>query len=88
MDNSLIAYCGEDCAACPDLRDNKCPGCRGTEWSGADICMPVRCCREKSIPFCGKCADFPCAEMRKFYGESEGHKRACELMLALRDADI
>ena len=88
MDITHIAFCGVDCAACPDLKSGKCPGCRQTEWEPGDECMPVRCCGEKHIPFCGKCPDFPCADMREFYEESDGHREAYDRMLRLRDKDI
>jgi|GEM_PF-1199359 len=82
IEPDLIAYCGVDCAACPDYAGKKCPGCRQTEW-GDDPCPPVACCREKGIIFCGKCSDFPCRMMREFYEESDSHRQAYERMRAL-----
>ena len=80
--NELIAYCGVDCSACPDYQNGVCPSCRRTEWTADDICMPVKCCREKSIRFCGNCTDFPCGDMKEFYRESESHAEAYRRMLA------
>ena len=85
MDRHMTAYCGVDCAACPDYTGGKCPGCRDTDWQEGDICLPVACCREKGIDFCGECPDFPCAEMGDFYKESESHERAYARMLSLRE---
>lgn len=83
-DSSLIGYCGVDCAECPDRTGGKCPGCRESIWPGDDVCPPVACCREKAIPHCGACADFPCAMMAEFYEESDGHRAAYRRMCAAR----
>ena len=82
--NGLIAYCGVDCGACPDYEKGICPSCRLTAWKEGDTCMPVRCCREKGIDFCGLCREFPCGDMAEFYEESDGHRKAFERMLAAR----
>ena len=81
-DNGIVAlgYCGVDCAACPDLLEKKCPGCRQSLWPEGDPCPPVACCREKSIACCGECESFPCGMMAEFYEESEGHRLALERM--------
>ncbi len=84
MTDPMIAYCGVDCAPCPDYAGGKCPGCRATEW-GDDPCLPVRCCREKGIALCGECERFPCRNMADFYGESEGHKAAYLRMCIVRE---
>ena len=81
-DDLMIAYCGVDCSACPDFTGAKCPGCRQTVWEAGDECMPVACCREKGIDFCGRCPDFPCPDMVAFYRESESHAEAFERMRA------
>ena len=78
-----IAYCGVDCAACSDLREEKCPCCRRTAWTEDDICRPVECCRSKSISFCGECSAFPCGEMAEFYHESESHEAAYVRMASM-----
>ena len=78
------AYCGVDCSACVDLKSGTCPGCRQTVWEGADICLPVACCRKKRIEFCGQCGSFPCEDMKAFYQESESHECAYRRMLSLR----
>ena len=83
MDNS-IAYCGVDCAACPDYSKGICPSCRQTEWKEDDLCMPVKCCREKSIDVCAFCDGFPCESMAEFYEESDGHRDAYRRMCAMR----
>ncbi|MDO5137525.1 MAG: DUF3795 domain-containing protein [Oscillospiraceae bacterium] len=72
-ENEKIAYCGVNCSVCPDYLEGKCPSCRDTEWKEDDICMPVRCCREKRIEYCGFCDGFPCKEMEAFYNESDSH---------------
>ena len=76
----LIAYCGVDCSVCTDYLEEKCPGCRQTEWTADDICLPVECCRKQGIEYCGQCPDFPCEAMRDFYEESDSHRLAFELM--------
>lgn len=81
-----IAYCGVDCAACPDYQQGKCPDCRQTAWTEVDICRPVACCRAKSIPCCGACPGFPCDDMQAFYEESDSHREAFARMTAYRKA--
>ena len=81
----LRAYCGVDCSVCEDYRSGRCPSCRKTEWTEENICMPVKCCREKKITGCGQCTDFPCEEMKAFYEESEGHREAYCWMKKIRN---
>ena len=76
MDLTCMGYCGVDCAACPDLKREKCPGCRQTVWPENDPCPPVGCCRRQGIDCCGACPQFPCAMMAAFYEESESHRAA------------
>jgi hypothetical protein len=45
--------------------------------------MPVRCCREKGIEFCGACYGFPCKDMAEFYEESDSHREAFARMKAM-----
>ena len=75
-----LGYCGVDCSACADLASGACPGCRKSVWPDDDPCPPVACCKKRGIEVCGQCAEFPCAMMTDFYGESESHQRAGELM--------
>lgn len=79
----LIAYCGVSCESCPDYMSSVCPSCRKTVWANGDECMPVACCREKGISFCGECTGFPCPDMKEFYRESGSHKLAYERMAGL-----
>jgi hypothetical protein len=76
VDLTYVGYCGVDCAACPDLKSGKCPGCRQTLWPADDPCPPVGCCRGQGVECCGACPRFPCAMMAEFYEESEGHRSA------------
>ena len=80
----MIAYCGVDCSGCTDLISGRCPSCRLTEWKADDICMPVKCCREKSISCCALCDVFPCRDMADFYDESDSHREAFQRMLVMR----
>lgn len=75
-----LGYCGVDCAVCPDYTGGKCPSCRETDWTDDDICIPVKCCRERNISVCGQCGEFPCEMMAAFYEESESHRQAGERM--------
>lgn len=76
MKETHIAWCGVDCAACPDYLAGKCPDCRRTEWPEGDACPPVTCCREKGVRLCGACPQFPCRMMEEFYEESDSHREA------------
>ena len=80
----LVAYCGVDCSACQDYESGACPSCRVSEWSEDDICLPVRCCRDKGLWSCASCDGFPCEDMAAFYGESESHGQAYQRMLGVR----
>ena len=80
MDITKYGFCGVDCSECPDLAGGKCPGCRQTEWKAGDECMPVACCMKRSISCCGECGDFPCDDMKEFYEESDGHRKAYAVM--------
>ena len=84
MENERIAYCGVSCEECSDYTQNKCPGCRQTDWSDGDECMPAACCRKQGISACGQCPAFPCADMKDFYQESESHQEAFERMKAMQ----
>lgn len=85
MTDGSIAYCGVDCSACADYLGGVCPSCRRTEWTADDICLPVKCCREKGIDACGYCAGFPCGDMKEFYEESDSHRLACQRMCSLKN---
>ena len=80
-----IAYCGVDCAKCPDFMRQTCPSCKLTEWKDDDMCMPGRCCREKGIESCAACDVFPCREMADFYEESDSHREAYRRMRQSRE---
>ncbi len=84
MENN-IGHCGVCCSSCTDYINKICPSCRLTEWKDDDICMPVKCCREKEIESCAFCTDFPCDDMNGFYEESSSHKEAYERMGKTRE---
>ena len=65
--NTQIAYCGVNCFACSDYINKICPSCKHTQWTEEDICMPVKCCKEKGIDFCAFCNNFPCDDMADFF---------------------
>ena len=81
----LIAYCGVNCAVCPDYLNKVCPCCRDSVWKEGDECPPVACCKKQGIGFCAYCPTFPCDSMREFYGESDGHRDAYRRMCAMRE---
>ena len=85
MESRLIAFCGVDCAACPDYAGCRCPGCLDTLWPEGDACMPAACCRGRGIAVCGECAAFPCPDMAAFYRESESHGAAYARMRAVKN---
>ena len=81
--NTQIAYCGVNCFACSDYINKICPSCKHTQWTEEDICMPVKCCKEKGIDFCAFCNNFPCDDMADFYEESKSHKEAYHRMVSM-----
>ncbi len=88
MDSGLIAYCGVNCAECTDYKCHMCEGCKATEWEEGNTCMPVDCCRKRNIPFCAKCYEFPCEDMKAFYEESETHREAFKLMCEIKKKQL
>lgn len=84
MEKILTGYCGVDCSVCPDYVDEKCSGCRQTEWIEGDTCLPVECCRKQEIFICGECTSFPCSDMMDFYEESKSHREAYERMMSIK----
>lgn len=85
LDLAMIGFCGVDCSACADLASGVCPGCKQSTWDEGDACPPVSCCAEHGVIACGLCAEFPCQMMVEFYGESESHARAYELMRGMTE---
>ena len=83
--NDEIAYCGVNCSECDDYRNGICVSCRRTGWPEDGICMPVKCCMEKQIEFCGCCNSFPCESMAGFYQESDSHRKAYRQMCAVNE---
>ena len=81
----LIAYCGVDCETCNDYINEVCPSCKATKWDKDNICMPVKCCRDKKIDFCGLCEVFPCKDMKDFYEESKSHQDAYIKMMDIKN---
>ena len=81
--NTQIAYCGVNCFACSDYINKICPSCKHTQWTEEDICMPVKCCKEKGIDFCAVCNNLPCDDMADFYEESKSHKEAYHRMVSM-----
>jgi hypothetical protein len=53
-----IAPCGLICGLCSESAD--CSGCRDGCCKRAEVCYQRKCCEEKQIRGCWKCADFSC----------------------------
>ncbi len=48
----------------------RCKGCRsGKKGPYCRICKMARCAGEKGIDFCVECAEYPCADLKKFQSE-------------------
>ena len=74
MNKEFAARCGLRCDQCSYREKQNCPGCIKAEgkmfWGE---CVLARCCMEKELEHCGKCRDFPCADLRKFaYDKDQG----------------
>ncbi len=62
-----LAYCGLRCDECGFREKMNCPGCQaaaGKVFWGQ--CALAACCIDKGLPNCGKCAQFPCDQLRAF----------------------
>ena len=56
-----IAPCGLICSLCSEI--SNCKGCRDGEACGrADACYQRKCCADKGIKGCWKCAEFSCGQ--------------------------
>lgn len=65
-DWTAVTACGEDCTGCAKRLAAACPGCIAAdgvvpEWAGSGRCRVHACTRSHGVPFCGLCAEFPCA---------------------------
>jgi len=56
--DSLGAYCGLYCGACPQYLEKKCKGCKHS--SKKTKCEIRACAREKKIDSCALCKQYPC----------------------------
>ncbi len=62
-----LAYCGLDCSACDMGKKTGCPGCQ--KAAGKPLwgeCKLAKCCIAKGLAHCGKCAEFPCEDLKEF----------------------
>ncbi|MCL1999985.1 MAG: DUF3795 domain-containing protein [Planctomycetes bacterium] len=71
---------------------NKSPFCDGC-WGMANFrgCGEIdfrECCKQKGINHCGECGDFPCGPYTKWVDWHEGHKKAMDHLLSLRNTGV
>ncbi len=69
-DESLIAYCGLYCGACPSFTSGKCDGCRSNSAKSAVRYMkcPVKpCCAGKGSFTCADCEEYASVKECKKY---------------------
>lgn len=57
-----VAYCGLACCVCG--QNATCAGCRNAGCTDRDWCKAFRCGRDRGIPGCWACEDFPCVDKR------------------------
>lgn len=43
------------------------------------------CCTEKQINHCGECNEFPCEDYKEFASWHEGHQKAMDYLISLRN---
>lgn len=65
IDFTTITACGECCVGCKKKESGICKGCieldgNCEEWAQSHGCPIHKCTREKNVPFCGLCKEFPC----------------------------
>ena len=58
MDEKLLGKCGFYCGACPTYLRGGCLGCEAEHDTGD--CFTRDCVKEKKLPYCGACGNFPC----------------------------
>ncbi len=65
----MLAPCGMDCGLCYSYfrPRNRCAGCNGDDGSKPRYCVlcAIKNCPERRGDFCGGCATYPCARLRR-----------------------
>jgi len=66
--NQSLVYCGNNCTICPKFKDNIYAGCLTDQVFGECLkCEPRSCCRDKQLPNCAFCRQYPCNKINKMY---------------------
>ena len=91
MDLQHITACGESCLGCAKRAQGSCRGCNETqghceEWAQSGVCPVYACTRDKSVPFCGLCPDFPCDHLPMLRWRPDCIRELQELAEAYRAA--
>lgn len=61
-----IAYCGNDCAHCPQFKQDCAEGCLGTACAIYCVTCIVRLCNlERQSANFAQCAEYPCRKLEK-----------------------
>ncbi len=88
LDNRYIAYCGNNCAKCPQY-ENECPGgCLGESCSMAcSSCSVRRCAIRNKVANCAKCGKYPCETLETQYEnmKSDGYASWAKMARAVLD---
>jgi hypothetical protein len=70
LDNSMISYCGFNCAACPKYTKGQCEGCKGESPKcavGYKSCQVRPCCIENGFHTCADCDKYASVKECKKY---------------------
>lgn len=71
--HETLSFCGVYCGGCRNYKENAdCSGCRNEE-NLLDDCPTRSCAIKRGVLHCGECEEFPCAELRDFYGDGKRH---------------
>jgi len=72
--NQSIVCCGNNCTVCPKFKENICAGCMTDQVFGECLkCEPRSCCREKQLPNCAQCLQYPCSKIDAMYEKWTQH---------------
>lgn len=66
MITHYVAYCGNDCAQCPQYKHDCLEGCLGTTCANyCGTCAVRNCNLERQIANCAQCLEYPCKTLEK-----------------------
>ena len=57
------------------IEEISCTGCRPENWCRFQV---AGCCRERSVPNCSRCSNYPCEKLRECFTITKSFEPACK----------